>query len=482
MVSIPGEVTFGGAFARSAPRRLSLPLFTAAVRLAEGAAVLAGAVAAALFRFNHYELPGEYWFAILTALLLSQQGASHQGLYDLEQLGRLMRSIRRLLAVWACTFAIIALLAFMTKTGSEFSRLWAGIWFSVTAAGLVGVRVAAYCLFRRARARGVFAHRTLIVGDPDRIAAYLRHHEALPTSAVAISGICCTGGDLPADRGLPGTAMLPSLDAAIEFARVTGVELVLLAVSWDEAATVERLAGRFRALPMDVHLLPPPLAWGLAGPSTAVMDRVAMPTLTKRPLSDLQRFVKRAEDAVLAVLMLAVCSPVLLLAAVAIKLDSPGPILFRQQRYGFNNRIIEVYKFRSMRHGGADRADVPQARRGDPRVTRVGAWLRRTSVDELPQLFNVLRNEMSLVGPRPHAVPHNILYGGLIAEYFERHKVKPGMTGWAQVNGLRGETDTVEKMERRVRHDLHYVDNWSIWFDLKILIRTVLVLMGRNVY
>jgi putative colanic acid biosynthesis UDP-glucose lipid carrier transferase len=168
--------------------------------------------------------------------------------------------------------------------------------------------------------------------------------------------------------------------------------------------------------------------------------------------------------------------------AAAIKLDSPGPVFFRQRRYGFNNDAIVVWKFRTMHHRPDDETVVPQATRNDPRVTRVGRFLRRTSLDELPQIFNVLTGEMSLVGPRPHAVAHNEQYAKIIDDYLSRHRVKPGITGWAQVNGLRGETDTPEKMRLRVQHDLYYIDNWSFLFDLKILALTPFAAINRNAY
>ena len=175
----------------------------------------------------------------------------------------------------------------------------------------------------------------------------------------------------------------------------------------------------------------------------------------------------------------------MLMIAVAVQLDSAGPILFRQERYGFNNRTIQILKFRTMHaeRGESGRDQAIQAKRHDPRLTRVGRWLRRTSLDELPQLLNVLRGEMSIVGPRPHMVAHNDQYAKLIDTYLGRHRVKPGITGWAQVNGLRGATDTIEKMEGRIQHDLYYIENWSLGFDLQILARTLLVgFVHRNAY
>jgi putative colanic acid biosynthesis UDP-glucose lipid carrier transferase len=180
---------------------------------------------------------------------------------------------------------------------------------------------------------------------------------------------------------------------------------------------------------------------------------------------------------------LVVFAPLLLAIALAIRLDGPGPVLFRQKRYGFANNEFTVFKFRTMRHRPAEEPDVPQARRQDPRITRVGAFLRRTSLDELPQLINVLRGDMSLVGPRPHAVAHNVQYAQIIDDYLSRHRVKPGITGWAQINGLRGETDTPEKMRARVEHDLYYIDNWSLMLDIKILLLTPLRgFVNKNAY
>jgi putative colanic acid biosynthesis UDP-glucose lipid carrier transferase len=194
-------------------------------------------------------------------------------------------------------------------------------------------------------------------------------------------------------------------------------------------------------------------------------------------------WVKRLEDLIISSIILLLISPLLALIALAIKLDSKGPVIFKQRRHGFNNQVFEVYKFRSMTVADSASTQVVQATRDDVRVTRIGKFLRRSSLDELPQLFNVLLGHMSIVGPRPHAVQHNIEYGAIISEYFARHNVKPGITGWAQINGLRGETDTVDKMHRRVQFDLHYIEHGSLLLDLKIIIMTSLaVWFQANAY
>jgi polysaccharide biosynthesis protein PslA len=208
-------------------------------------------------------------------------------------------------------------------------------------------------------------------------------------------------------------------------------------------------------------------------------------TLFERPISGFDQVLKKIEDLLLSGFLILLASPLLLLIAIAVKLDSPGPIFFRQPREGFNNRKFSIWKFRSMRVEEGQTDSIRQAEKGDVRVTRIGRLLRRASLDELPQLFNVLSGEMSLVGPRPHAASTRAgdrLFGDIVATYAARHKVKPGITGWAQVCGWRGETDTEDKLVRRLEHDLYYIENWSVLFDLYVLVRTAPALLSARAY
>ena len=197
--------------------------------------------------------------------------------------------------------------------------------------------------------------------------------------------------------------------------------------------------------------------------------------VVRTPFSDWMIFIKKVEDVIFSLIALTIFAPLMVIIAAAIWIESPGPVIFRQKRYGYNNKIFEIYKFRSMTHTPVPEGKTEQATKNDARVTRVGKFIRKTSLDELPQIFNVLDGSMSLVGPRPHAVDHNEDYAKVIDGYFARHRVKPGITGWAQINGFRGITDTVDKMESRVKYDVYYAENWSLFFDLKILIRTAFV-------
>ena len=256
-----------------------------------------------------------------------------------------------------------------------------------------------------------------------------------------------------------------------------------MVVSGQGGAELSGALRRLGTIPTNVRICPWVAELGLPVRDVGLFMQSPMLTIYRRPFTSWSHIVKRAEDIVLGTVATVLLAPVMLLIAAAVKLDSPGPALFRQQRLGVNNNLIPGLKFRALTHRPAPEAGVPQAQRGDPRVTRLGRILRRTSLDELPQLLNVLSGAMSLVGPRPHALAHNEQYAELIDDYLGRHRVQPGITGWAQVNGLRGETDTLDKMQRRVEFDLAYIDNWSVLMDLRIMVLTALSLVfDRDVY
>ena len=245
---------------------------------------------------------------------------------------------------------------------------------------------------------------------------------------------------------------------------------------------MEPVIQKLRAVSMDVDLLAGEVDPVWANRPVGKIAGLPVMRIMSRPLDEAQVLQKRVLDIVVALVALVLLSIPMLCIALAIKLNSPGPVIFRQYRHGFNNKPFQVWKFRTMHNTPDENGGVPQARRNDPRVTQIGAILRRRSLDELPQLINVLRGEMSIVGPRPHACEHNDQFAKLIDSYLARHRIKPGITGWAQVHGYRGETDTVEKMRRRVEYDLHYADNWSIRLDVKIMFLTLGCFVHPNAY
>ena len=270
----------------------------------------------------------------------------------------------------------------------------------------------------------------------------------------------------------------------MDYVRSHRIDDIIVTLPWSAEERLSNIILRLRELPASIHL-----ESNLGGfrfpyrPPPNPFIGVPMVEVVKLPLTGWNIAVKIVEDRILGVMLLVLFLPVMALVALAIRLDSKGPVLFHQKRYGYYNQVFEIYKFRSMYHESDAPDKTIQATRDDPRITRVGGFIRRTSLDELPQLFNVVFGTMALVGPRPHTVDHNEEYAALIRGYFARHRVKPGITGWAQINGLRGETDTLEKIEARVRYDTYYAENWSLIFDLQILFKTVFVgFTSQNAY
>jgi Undecaprenyl-phosphate glucose phosphotransferase len=281
-------------------------------------------------------------------------------------------------------------------------------------------------------------------------------------------------------------ARLGTFEDLAAFCQSEGVELLIVTVPLRAEERLLQILQRLFALQVDVRVSALGSKLRLNASAYHYIGKVPMLAVMDKPLGDWDRVLKSIEDRVLGALLLVVLSPVLLLVALAVRLDSKGPVLFKQKRYGFDNELVEIYKFRSMYVANEDATANRLVTRGDPRVTRVGRFIRRASLDELPQLFNVLLGQMSLVGPRPHATQAKAggdLYQDVVQGYFARHRVKPGVTGWAQINGWRGETDTSDKIKQRVEHDLHYIDNWSVLFDLYILAMTPVSLIStKNAY
>jgi putative colanic acid biosynthesis UDP-glucose lipid carrier transferase len=354
-----------------------------------------------------------------------------------------------------------------------------GPWLPAAALAAVAARLAWAPVLGLAARRSRAARRVLVVGDRGRALDVLCLLVAEGRRWAVPVGVLV-------DREPPPRPLLGGFIAGIdEIERVVGdeaVDDVVVALPWSDTPRLAQCLDRLRPLTVDVHLFPEDAAPYAGGAGVSLLAGVPMARVAARPLAGWRSVAKAAEDRLLGLLALLAASPVMLAVAVAIKLDSPGPVLFRQQRYGYDNKPFTCFKFRSMQVR-PEEAEVRQASRDDPRITRIGRFIRRTSLDELPQLFNVVAGSMSLVGPRPHAVSHHHHYARLVDDYRCRHRMKPGITGWAQVNGYRGETSTVELMRKRVLHDLWYIDHWSVALDLKILAMTpIACLRGTNAY
>ncbi len=386
--------------------------------------------------------------------------------------------IRGILAAWGATALFMTSLLFLLKTGADYSR---GATISFDFLGVVLIVAFRYVTalnLRRALANGTLGgQRVIVIGDPEELAIkpktdLLRTYGAREVGRFELSPVPGpTLSNIARDSEI--------IDSGIMAARANYAEQVLLALRWVDTARTDFVCERLRALPLPVFLLPDRSVSSILSRSSWGLRALTPIEVQRAPLSARDLIVKRLFDVTLAGIALAIFSPLLLLTGVAIKLDSEGPVIFRQRRRGFNGREFAIYKFRTMTVQ-EDGSMVRQAQRDDARVTWLGRLLRASSIDELPQLLNVLTGDMSLVGPRPHAVVHDDEYGKLIDNYMYRHHVKPGITGWAQIHGFRGETD-VALMEKRIQLDLWYINNWSLWLDLKIMGRTcVEVLRGQN--
>jgi len=425
----------------------------------------------------------QFWAMFYVAALL-WAAFSHLRLFTKEALFSPRFYLGRIAAAWIGVAAAALSVAGAFDFSGLFSGEWARWWLVIMLLMLLADRFATIAAARRWKAQDRFHQRVVILGagaNGRRLLEHLQRQDDFPTTLVGFvddrrGGRLQDPGDLP----LLGTTreLLPLI-------RANRVDLVIIALPLAAAERVRDLVKRLRAFPIDIFLAPDLAIFEF--PACRTRDIAGMPLVhvLRRPISGWSYAVKRAEDVAIALVCLFLLGPLLLLSAVAIKLTSRGPVLFRQKRYGFNNSVIDVLKFRTMFLNASDQAGAAQAVRNDPRVTPVGRLLRRTSIDELPQLINVLKGEMSIVGPRPHALGTRAagrLFEELVDEYAARHRVKPGMTGWAQVHGLRGETDTVDKLRLRVEFDLHYIENWSLGFDLAIIAKTLPALLSHLAY
>jgi Undecaprenyl-phosphate glucose phosphotransferase len=464
---------------------LSPTVVVGLLQLAEAAVVLFAGMLAYVTRFHTLEDYGtlELYAGVLAALLTINIFRV-AGLYEFSQLTNLFAQSGRLLLAWAAVVLILLALGFMTKVPLiGTSRLWVGLWFVYGFFGLFTARMLLKHQIRRWQGGGRLTRNIVILGAGEHGQRLVEHLDRHGEQAERILGLFDDRRErVPAEVG--GHPVLGDVDDLLAFARRNPIDQVIVALPWDAESRLLAWMKKLRSLPVDVRLCPDLIGFHLPHRQVTHVGGVPMLNVFEKPLAGWNYIAKTMEDRVLAAVILVLIAPLFVLLALLIRLDSRGPVLFRQKRYGFNNEVIEVFKFRTMYVDHCEeQGHVLQARRQDARVTRVGRILRRTSLDELPQFLNVLRGTMSIVGPRPHAVAHNEQYSQLIDEYLARHRVKPGITGWAQVNGLRGETETLDKMEQRVRYDLYYIENWSLLFDLRIILRTLFVgFVNRNAY
>ena len=452
------------------------------LRFADIIAVIGAGVFAYWARHGSFAITDIYLTAVLVGAFLTATYMHFASLYSFANLVTFSLQFGKVTAIWGAVFVTLIGLAYFMQVSESFSRFWVVTWFTATLILFGVLRIGLAYQVERWAKRGELDIKVAIIGSGAPAEKLIRHLEAAGVGGTTIVGVFHDStADPPAD--IAGHRILGDVEDLLVFIRNNRVDEIIVAVPWRADGEVRELTAKLQTIAVDVKLCPEEISLELPNLGYGEIAGIPMLKLSERPLSGWSVFAKAIEDRVLATLLLIGFSPILLLIALAIKLNSRGPVLFRQRRYGFNNNEFAVLKFRTMREDAPADSTVEQAKRMDPRVTLVGRFLRRTSLDELPQLINVIRGEMSLDGPRPHAVEHNEEYAMVINEYLSRHRVKPGITGWAQVNGFRGETKTVDLMRQRVQHDLYYIDNWSVLFDLRILVMTLFVgFIHRNAY
>tara|TARA_R110000868_G_scaffold32036_8_gene116950 strand:+ start:15992 stop:17407 length:1416 start_codon:yes stop_codon:yes gene_type:complete len=457
-------------------------LIIVGLRVADVAVVIGAGIFAYWARHGTFHLTDIYTTAVLVGAFLTATYMHFTSLYSFTNLITFSLQFGKVTAVWGAVFVTLIGLAYFTQVSDSFSRFWVLTWFTTTLILFGILRTGlAYQVERWAR-RGELDINIAIVGTGEPAAKLIRRLKNTRGSDTAIVGVFADRKtDMPGE--ISEYPIQGDVDDLLVFIRNNRVDEIIVAVPWQNDEEIHRITAKLQTVAADVKLCPEEISLELPHLGYGEVAGIPMLKLSERPLSGWSVFAKGLEDRILGVCLLIAFSPLLIAIALAIKLNSRGPVLFRQKRYGFNNNEFWVLKFRTMRAAPASDKNVEQAKRGDPRITTVGRILRRTSLDELPQLVNVVRGEMSLVGPRPHAVAHNEEYATVINEYLSRHRVKPGITGWAQINGFRGETQTLDLMRQRVQHDLYYIENWSVLFDLRILVMTLFVgFVHRNAY
>jgi Undecaprenyl-phosphate glucose phosphotransferase len=422
---------------------------------------------------------------VLAVAFIAVAALRRQWAYSVAALGQFVAQVGKTLTALPVVFAGLAGIAFLLDW-QLFTPAWLVSWlcFAVAAVGLV--RFCQQTIVRSLTANGRLTRRTVIVGGGADAEQLIQALKADSRSELEILGLFDDRNDNRSSPLTSGIQKLGSFESLEAFCRDQGVDLLIVTVPPTAETRLMQILNQLFTLQVDIRISALNSKLRLNSRSYAHIGRVPMLAVMDKPLGDWDRAIKNVEDKVLAAVLLVLASPVMALTALAIRLDSKGPVLFKQKRFGFNNELIEVYKFRSMYTDMSDANASKLVTKGDPRVTKVGRFIRKSSLDELPQLFNVLQGNMSLVGPRPHATQAKAdvdLYQTVVAGYFARHRMKPGVTGWAQVNGWRGETDTHEKIVRRVEFDLAYIDRWSVSFDLAIIVMTPFsLLMTKNAY
>lgn len=454
-------------------------------RLLDMLAILAAAVLAYLLRFDSsiLSIPQFYWYPVVISLLLAAIIFPLLHLYDYSWRGRnWLAHIRAIFVAWMMVLMILALCFVAFKVAANYSRIWLFYWFFFAFIFLVSYRFMVYLILMSLRDKGYNRKNVIIVGAGLLGRSMLQRISQSRWTGYNIAMILDDKQTLN-EKEIGEVPVYTDLDNILQHIDDKGIDEIWITLPLGAEKKIETLISRLDNSTVNIKLIPD--GFGLTLLNHSIQEIAGVPALDLRasPVQGWKGGLKSLEDKLFSIIILILMSPVMLLIALAIKLTSPGPVLYKQKRHGWDGKTIKVYKFRTMIEHAEAQDKLTQAVKGDVRVTRIGRILRKTSLDELPQFYNVLQGRMSIVGPRPHAIVHNEFYKNRISQYMLRHKVKPGITGWAQIHGYRGETDTIEKMQKRLEFDLYYIQNWSLGLDLWIILMTILKgFINKNSY
>jgi len=452
------------------------------VRLLDVVLITAASFSAYALYFKTYHIPTYYFTAILLSTIYIMIIFPSVGIYSSARGKGPTFWIQKLSYGWFLVLLSLMTTSVLLKVNTSYSRVWFILWGILGWVYLLSLRKAIAIVLSFLRKKGWNKKRIIIFGAGDlgaKVEKQLRHITEVGFEIMAFFD------DDPskANKQINNINVYgPEVDL-YDYIIHHSIHELWLTLPLRAENRLKEIIFNLRHSTILVRFVPDVFSFGLFNHSNSNIAGIPVLDLNKSPMVGVNRIVKAIEDRILAFIILLLISPLMLLIAVAIKMTSKGPVFFKQIRHGWDGKPIKIYKFRSMNLHTEKEGEITQATKNDPRLTRIGAFLRKTSLDELPQFFNVLQGRMSIVGPRPHAIQHNNEFKDQIYLYMQRHKVKPGITGWAQINGWRGETDTLYKMEKRVEHDLYYIENWSLLFDLKIIAATIFKgFINKNAY
>ena len=447
--------------------------------LLDGASIIVLVVSLSIAVTGTFSMP----YMVFALCLLGSMSVIYDRMNIYRHHGTMTKKAFKLLKAWSSVFALLVVLAFLSKSSELYSRT---VVLSVFLLGYFA-QVSLHFLLRYVQQRYAASDvnsKALIIGTgalADHIFERINQNPWMPEEVIGAVTVTYSGSkvDVIEKSGPPVVGTLKDIR---ELIADNGIQTIYIAVPLDTSPIIQEIYFDLLDVNVNIHWAPNIYALNLINHSVKELAGIPILTLSETPLIGSHLLLKTLEDRILAFFILVLISPIMLLTAIAIKRESRGPVFFRQERTGWDGKSFKIWKFRSMSLHKAEDGKIKQATQDDARVTRVGKFIRRTSIDELPQLFNVLAGQMSLVGPRPHALQHNEEYSSQIEAYLARHRIKPGMTGLAQIRGYRGETKKLEQMEKRVQYDLEYINNWSLWLDLSIMVRTLFTLKSDKAY